>query len=880
MSGKYEISIVTPFHNVNMDFFKRGFESIKNQDIGFEKIEWIVVVHNSEKYYEEEVQKLLEPYDNFIVKILHNDKCTPSSPRNVGMDMATAKYIGFLDADDCYLPNCFSVVLKHMKEEGAQITSFRREYELESEDAFPITEITLWNQTREKIVLTRDSWDEEKMFNGLCGMVTSKIYDREFLVENNIRFDEDILFAEDYLFIIESYNRSEKVMYLPQLIGYHYFINSGSMVQSAKKDGPTLISYAKGYTKIFDKGLEYGMYMNTIMSRLCFTLSRFMVSNDELTFEDRVTIKNLLEKYILMTTEFKKSKLFSDKLIKDTYQLPREVILNPQKWADPSKSEELVNAFSSADTKRDVLRSTLADILEKNVDTDIGQQYGFASIMTLEGYQSKVPLHDFNYYKPLIKLTTRIGESQIFTSEKVLCYTVHSNVDGVEKLFPHVTSEIEMYGDAFEEIVRGKNNFVLAESLPSKFHYNDQALMNSVWGIALSTYDNHHKLRKNRATFTSPDELLFPEKAASTEYVRALFALLDPDVEQIVAPSTMGILVTFGMIEYAWKDMCDDIDNGSLGVRCDVDKDLLNSFNKRLKKNPQRAAELRKIFEEGFNTPIAPRIWPKLTRVVANELNGEEIYRIVFKKYLGDIERIQGFLFSNELVLGKEIKGTNTFVILPEYGFYEFRQGDNVYSANDVVLGEEYEIIITTYSGLYRFKTGKVVKIEGFDEELPVFSWSYDIGNAMTIRTKDGASGVLTPNMLAKAVVNMEKELGVYVTEFAFADRNIDSDDEMIDMVVILEAPPEEKLMNRLTSLGTKAVCEKLNHCIRKQCKAYSKAVDEGRLKLEVLFGEPETNFVFSSRKTFFNDLVQDRITPAKFLNNADAIRFFTSRVL
>lgn len=47
----YKVSVVTPFHNVDMGMFEKCAESMRQQTIGFENVEWIIVVHNSEPQY-------------------------------------------------------------------------------------------------------------------------------------------------------------------------------------------------------------------------------------------------------------------------------------------------------------------------------------------------------------------------------------------------------------------------------------------------------------------------------------------------------------------------------------------------------------------------------------------------------------------------------------------------------------------------------------------------------------------------------------------------------------------------------------------------------------------------------------------------------------
>ena len=188
--------------------------------------------------------------------------------------------------------------------------------------------MSLWDQTRKEIIIDMNDRDDEKMFSGVCGKVTSRIYEKSFLDRYNIRFDEAVPFGEDYLFNLECYGNAEKVCYLPQMIGYHYYINSSSLVQGGNISPETLIAYAQGYKKIFDAGLKYGFYMNAIISGLCCVLARFMIANDELTLEDRIVIMDILKPYIEMMTPLKVSKLYSEKAVKERYEFPVQSFLN------------------------------------------------------------------------------------------------------------------------------------------------------------------------------------------------------------------------------------------------------------------------------------------------------------------------------------------------------------------------------------------------------------------------------------------------------------------------------------------------------------------------------------------------------------------------
>ena len=152
-TDNYKVSVITPLNNVNPDYFTKCFRSVREQSIGFENIEWIIVVHNSSSELLKYVQDMASPYDNVIVEVLNNDIHSPSSPRNRGLDLASAPFVGFLDADDSYTAICLEAALKNLRETESQIAVLRRSYELEDENASPVTELTLFDQTRRRIVL-------------------------------------------------------------------------------------------------------------------------------------------------------------------------------------------------------------------------------------------------------------------------------------------------------------------------------------------------------------------------------------------------------------------------------------------------------------------------------------------------------------------------------------------------------------------------------------------------------------------------------------------------------------------------------------------------------------------------------------------------------
>lgn len=326
----YLLSVVTPFHNVSMTLFRKCFHSLKEQTLGFENIEWVVVVHNSEQEYLDGVRKTVEGCDNVKVYVLNNEKRTPSSPRNYGIERVNGTYIGFLDADDTYTPECCKKVTDYLVANDAQVAVFRMETDSDDPSRLAVRQFLFVDQTRELILLEKGRWDSKDFIYGAALNVTSKMYNKHFLDELGLRFDEEVTFAEDNMFNLSCYAKAERICILPQMIGYRYYLNDGSMVQTFDKTAEEVLRYARGFVKVFDNGLSLGLYMNYVICDLLGYQSAIMLASKALTYEDRKEVTDLLSPYLKFIEPVKESKLYTKQMTKLVTVLPKMVIGHPK----------------------------------------------------------------------------------------------------------------------------------------------------------------------------------------------------------------------------------------------------------------------------------------------------------------------------------------------------------------------------------------------------------------------------------------------------------------------------------------------------------------------------------------------------------------------
>jgi hypothetical protein len=254
---------------------------------------------------------------------------TPATPRNYGMHLVTGPYLGFLDADDSYTPECLEVAIREMQETKSQVVTFRREYELEKESLHPHTETVLWNQTEWRIVMERKDFQQDKMCSGLWPFSTSRLYDTEFLFKNDLFFSKDVMWVEDVWHTGMCLMKADRVCYLPQFIGYHYFINSGSIIQDKKKSYEDLLDCFRSAQHIIDDLKAIGVDTNDTATTLMILLTLYYLASD-LTIDQRRTLSDMIRPYLMQVKKLTPSKIHSPEACYLNYHLPREVLGTPR----------------------------------------------------------------------------------------------------------------------------------------------------------------------------------------------------------------------------------------------------------------------------------------------------------------------------------------------------------------------------------------------------------------------------------------------------------------------------------------------------------------------------------------------------------------------
>ncbi len=391
-------------------------------------------------------------------------------------------------------------------------------------------------------------------------------------------------------------------------------------------------------------------------------------------------------------------------------------------------------------------RKTLGRIIRWNKNSELGKKLGLAEIDSIEKYQSKVPLSTYADYEKYVEyMISHKGKNPMFTGPNIR-YCSSSGSVGKPKILPKSAMDLwnmQSIGFSATLAVTKRHLKKLGIKMPPQVgplvliltghRLEDGKQCNGAGQVPLT-----YLKPLTRFFCTSPTSLLYPEheELIDTSYLQLRFALENREVSYLGSLVVTLLTTMFDYLEENWEMLCDDIEKGIINPNIKITPDLYKEYSKRLKPNPVRAAELRREFEKGFDTPIATRIWPKLTWGYGMIGSNLKVYVDKLRKSIGDIPlHNMGFAAAEGFFSMATELDVHDGVLLPHCLFFEFIPVDDEAEdpdenadpvlISDLEIGKKYEIIVTNYSGLYRYRMEDVVQVTRMYNNTPQIEFLY-----------------------------------------------------------------------------------------------------------------------------------------------------------
>lgn len=214
------ISVIIPVYNVEK-YITKTIESVLIQTyVNFE----LILVDDGSKDNSGQICDIYSAKDK-RVKVIHKQNGGVSSARNVGIEIASGKYIAFIDGDDFvsehYLETLYNMLVNNNVDMAVQV--YYNMYPTGKEKS-----------VKEDVNEVMSAWQfiEFEILEGRDTSPYVKLYKTEIIRKYSINFDESITNLEDMLFLFHYVKKCNSVFYNTDEINYYRIIRNDGVVFS------------------------------------------------------------------------------------------------------------------------------------------------------------------------------------------------------------------------------------------------------------------------------------------------------------------------------------------------------------------------------------------------------------------------------------------------------------------------------------------------------------------------------------------------------------------------------------------------------------------------------------------------------------------------
>ena len=276
------ISVVVPVYNVEK-YITKCLESIIRQS--YKDFELLLVNDGSTDKSVEIINECLLN-SNLNWKLINKENGGLASARNTGIKEAKGDYVSFIDADDCVSDDFLYNLINAIEKDDYDFSFCAFQY---------IKDQSLTQDKNENTqIFDRDTLLLSFLKRNISFVVPSMFFKKNFLIENNLFFDEDIKFSEDQPFIWNVILHSNKTIYLYKKM-YGYYIRENSIMTSSSytKIENSYKEFSEYIFNLFNKFPQYKKVYDFIIPR--WQLGTLYTSARILNYDEFVNLYNLFD---------------------------------------------------------------------------------------------------------------------------------------------------------------------------------------------------------------------------------------------------------------------------------------------------------------------------------------------------------------------------------------------------------------------------------------------------------------------------------------------------------------------------------------------------------------------------------------------------------
>jgi sterol desaturase/sphingolipid hydroxylase (fatty acid hydroxylase superfamily) len=384
---------------------------------------------------------------------------------------------------------------------------------------------------------------------------------------------------------------------------------------------------------------------------------------------------------------------------------------------------------------RDPMRTQhalLAQIVRRNRDTTFGRKHGFEQIESYASFAERVPVQEYEALRPYVDAEIECGE-QALTAESPTHYLRTSGTTGKPKDIPLVGSHLRRLRRITRLSVSSQHRVCPAAFKGSILVITSPALEGRLangkpYGSASGIVSGSTP-RLLQEKFVVPAPVLTISDSRVKYLLILRLALARRNITYLGTANPSTVLALMKLYRENETHLVADLRDGGFFLADRVPADVLDSVQKRLRPDPSRAAEI------GSTTSAGRRIadlWPELRLIVTWTCASAGITAAALRAELSARTHVHELGYVSSEFRGTITLGKRAGSGLPTWDthFFEFVEKDRwdrgepkFLALDELRKGDDYYVIVTTPSGLYRYFINDLVRVTGFFHRMPLLKF-------------------------------------------------------------------------------------------------------------------------------------------------------------